>query len=189
MRLSLEQLSFTVDMSGQYHDRRRAHYETWHKVVLAIAILGGSSAIAGVVFLLDQFDGGKWIVVGAGLLIAFSSALDLVVGFAPMAWRHDSLYRRYIEIEAEMAEVEMPDEKHARDWNARVLRICADEPPIFYGVYAAAWNQVIYAHERKQEGLLDVHKHHVKYFLRQYRQWTADDFPHQVKSGHLISGS
>ena len=188
MRMSFDQLSFMVDMSGQYHDRRRAHYEFWHKVVLAIAILSGSSAIAGVVVILDQ-DSGKWIVVVAGLAVAFSSTCDLVIGFAPMGWRHDSLYRRYIEIEAEMAEVKKAAEEQVRDWNARFLRVGADEPPVYYGVYAAAWNQATYAHKRKHEGLLDVHTHPLKYAFRQFHQWTADDFPHQVKSGKLIPSS
>lgn len=63
-------LDFAVEKSLRYHQRRRAHYERWHKRSMFIILLAGSSAIAGIHPTI------------AGIVVAVFSALDLTIGLS-----------------------------------------------------------------------------------------------------------
>lgn len=177
MQYPLEKLHFAVNVSARYHDRRRARFDFWHKFVLTVAVLSGTSAIAGVGLYLDQVEWGKWIILAAGFIVTGFSTFDLVIGFAPMARQHDALFRQFVMLEVEFAKEAKPSEEMLREWNARFLEICAEEPTKFYGVYASAWNQATHAMELNQAQALNVRLHWFKYLLRHFAPWDAVDFP------------
>jgi hypothetical protein len=135
----LADLLFEVDKSLRYHQRRRAHFERWHRwSMLAIALLG-SAAVAkweNSIALLD-------IPANAilGLLTAMIGALDLVYAPAIRAGEHERLHRRFTELAIAIKRCVQPTELDLSKWEAERLIIEADEPPIFWAVDADCFNE------------------------------------------------
>ena len=80
-------LTFRVDKSMRYHQRRRAFFDRCHRWVMFAVILSGSAAFA------DLVDPAYAAVAGALL-----AALDLTLGFGMKARDHQLLYQRFAEL-------------------------------------------------------------------------------------------
>lgn len=117
-------LLFGVRRSARYHLRRRRFFELWHATTNFVGILSGSAAVVAAV---KEFS-----VVAAwlGVIVAFASAFDLVIGTAEMARKHSDLAARFILLEKEIVLAGDPTEANLRTHTAQRLKIEADEPPI-----------------------------------------------------------
>lgn len=117
-------LLFGIRRSVRYHTRRRRFFERWSRVTNYVAVLFSSAAIYALV---DTW-GTDW-TVGMAALVSGLSGLDLVVGTARMAWLHESLARRFVELERRIIRAGPMTDTRRRQFTAARLRIEADEPP------------------------------------------------------------
>jgi len=166
------QLRLSVEISLRYHNRRRAFFESLHKIVVFIGLLGGSAAFFVIWNELGAEDGAlrNFGMYGA-LSIAALHALDLVIGFAPMASLHQSLYQRFTALAAEMDGFEGDEDQELRVWQARKGMIDHDEPAPFHALYAICRNEVF------QTTGGETDKKYIR-AIPWYRRWTAHIWKH-----------
>jgi hypothetical protein len=75
-------------------------------------------------------------------LTAIASTVDLVVGTAVFARRHEDLRKKFIALEADLRSGVTPTAKIVAAWYARRLEIEADEPPIYNAVVFLCENEL-----------------------------------------------
>jgi hypothetical protein len=135
----LWRIEFGVEVSTLYHDWRRSSLGTLVNIVRTVAL------ISAVISLSAGFVNGPRIgtvVAIAGALAAIVLLADLVFQFDSRARTHDDLYRRFKALQADIARHSAEAEKYLTEWEARAQEIRVDEPPVYWSVYAACWNQV-----------------------------------------------
>jgi hypothetical protein len=123
-------LTFRVDKSMRYHQRRRAFFDRCHRWVMFAVILSGSAAFA------DLVD--PAYAAAAGALLA---ALDLTLGFGMRARDHQLLYQRFAELHRKLrGRPDLPGQEVAalRD---ECLAIEADEPPVMVALEVDCHNE------------------------------------------------
>lgn len=145
MEPNADQLRYYISISIEYHQRRIAFFDWWHKYTLFIGIMLGSGAA---VIFIGEFGYTLWAVIAA-LMITVFNALELVYGVSAKARQHADLRRRFVELETALEK--NPDcEEHWRQIQADRNEIEADEPPAKKMVVQLAANAYFYA-----EGISD----------------------------------
>jgi len=129
---------WSVQISSRYHMRRQAFFERWARVTAAIGVIFGSSAVGGVLSETTP----RWLIGITGALTAIASTVDLVVGTAVFARRHDELRKRFIEFESEVRRTLHVTDQLIADWQAKRLQIEADEPPSYCAVVYLCENEL-----------------------------------------------
>lgn len=94
------------------------------------AAIGWSSAMGGSVAYVAIIGERTNIAGVAAIVLAISTALDLVVGYSGRARKHDNLYRRYSNLAAEIAKTGSPTGEQVRLWRGERLLIEKDEPTV-----------------------------------------------------------
>ena len=146
-----ERLDFAIDKSLRYHQRRRAHYERLHRLVMFGVILSGSAALG------DVFAEPKCFA----LLGTILATLDLVFGFSMKARDHVMLYSDFTALLIEIRTAVKPTERLLGEWDRRRLEIEAKEPPIFWAVEASCDNEVTLARGQEASGLVKLGRRHL----------------------------
>lgn len=149
----LHTLSFYLQRNIRYHMRRAAFFTRWSRFTSFVGVFAGSTAAAAFISKLPIPVG-----VGLAMLVAFASAIELVVGVGQSAWRHFDLRKRYLEIEEhlETREPELADIREA--WRA-IRRIEADEPPTMSALELMVRNDVIcslYDQDERSEHFIPI---------------------------------
>ena len=129
---SKARMDFEVEKSLRYHQRRRAHFERWHRRIMFMVILSGSVTIATV---------DPWL---AGLVTAILGAIGLVFDLSSKARDHALLHRRFTELAMRVRSCEAPTEADAAAWQNDVLAIETEEPPIYWALEADCYNEVLH---------------------------------------------
>ena len=132
-----------VQRSIRYHDRRRAFFDFWHRLTAAFSLIFASAAAATL-----MNATGHDIAIGAAFVVAVLSAVDLVVGTAEKARRHDDLRRRFIKLESDIQRNELPSSERLVTWREERLAIEMDELPIYRALDALCWNELAIATRR-----------------------------------------
>jgi hypothetical protein len=129
-------LTFRIDKSMRYHQRRRAFFDRCHRLVMFAVILCGSAAFVGIV-------PAAWTAVLGAML----AALDLTLGFSMKARDHQILYQRFAELYRKIQRSPEPKPEEIAFWQDEMLVIETDEPPIMVALEvdchnetARAWN-------------------------------------------------
>lgn len=164
----LDDLDFAIEKSLRYHQRRRAHYERLHKVVMFGVILSGSIAFAEL----------APYVALVGVVLATS---DLVFGFAHKSRDHVMLHSDFTALAIDMRSTDEPDNQKQGEWIRRRLEIEAKEPATFWAVEASCYNEVCYARGCENEGLVELNWWH-----RTFMNWLrfeSVEFPTMKASG------
>ena len=130
-------IEFGVEVSTLYHDWRRSSLGTAVNLVRTIAL------ISAVISLGSGFVtvGGKIVAIAGGLATVVT-LFDLVFQIDSRARRHDDLYRRFKSLQANIARHAAEAEKYIPEWDSEAQQIRIDEPPVYWSIYAACWNQV-----------------------------------------------
>jgi hypothetical protein len=138
-------LEFSVEVSTLYHDWRRASLWSIVEAIKAITLVG---AIIAFVSLNFNSQLATLIIALASAFIAVVTIVDLVWRFSWRAERHETLYKRFKELQAEIEQMRISadDEKSIAGLNSKAQQIRVDEPPTLWAVYAKAWNQAIEHH-------------------------------------------
>ncbi|MEI8396900.1 MAG: hypothetical protein WCF85_19365 [Rhodospirillaceae bacterium] len=143
----VDALNFSIEKSMRYHQRRRAHFDTTHRLLMLISLLAGSAAFASTGVMSAQYF---------GLLGAVVGALNLVWAFSHRARDHEILFRRFSELAVELRSAPSPAESDMRRWIGRRIAIEADEPAVYWAVEADCWNEVSVAWGREKHGLVKI---------------------------------
>lgn len=127
-----------IQRSIRYHMRRSGFFERWNRMTSFVSVLFGSAAITSILGLASS----KLGMAAAGI-VTIVSAIDLVVGTSRLAWTHNDLRRRYIELECRIAARDLITKTEEADIRQAVLRIEADEPPVLSTLNEVAYNDVV----------------------------------------------
>lgn len=137
--IAVEPILFEVEKSMRYHQRRRAHFERWHRWSMLAVIL-----LTSAVLLPWSSD---WFVLAA----AFLAALDLVYAPAVRVCDHERLHREFTRLAKEIRTSPDPAAPKIRAWASERMTIECSEPPIFLALEADCWNEVARAWGRTRE--------------------------------------
>lgn len=126
-----------IEISVRYHQKRERFFELSDKWVKAIAIIGGSVAFAN----LEPNDGTRKALAA---LIALSSTLALVFGFADRAKRHAELTRKFRELDARIVQKGEISymEADLGAWEAEERMLEANEPPALNALVKICQNEI-----------------------------------------------
>jgi len=133
-------LLFDVRRSVRYHDRRRAFFETMHRITAVLTILMAGSVL---------FDLGKpgitqgWLIA-LSVLAALLAALDMVLGYASKADLHRSLKKQFGELEIAIVTDDETEDTLKFNQNKR-LEIEQNEPPIYRALDRICHNEIVTA--------------------------------------------
>ena len=133
-------LLFDVRRSARYHERRRAFFESLHRLTSFFTIL----LAGGVLFeLAGTGSPARWLQC-IGLFAAALAATDLIVGFAARATQHAGLRARFVDLEMAMARGGTDETAWQAHRLAR-LAIERDEPPIYRALDLLCRNEMLQA--------------------------------------------
>lgn len=137
----LHELKFYVQRNIRYHMRRSAFFLRWGRCTAFIGVLFGSAAVTSI-----MAKAPTELVTISALIVTLASAIDLVVGTNQRAWLHSDLRKRYLDIEAEVLScATLITRVQICEYQARIRRIEADEPPTLPALELLARNDVIRA--------------------------------------------
>lgn len=123
-------LTFRVDKSMRYHQRRRAFFDRCHRWVMFGVILSGSAAFA------DLVD-----PIYMGLVAALLAALDLTLSFGMKARDHQVLYQRFAELNRKLLATPEPAGQDLVALEREMLAVEADEPPVMVALEVSCHNE------------------------------------------------
>lgn len=115
-------LDFSVHVSRRYHARRRAWFDMCHRGAMTFAAVGGSAAFGFI------FAGESMLAKGSTAIIALFSSLDIFFAPSEKARLHDTLYRRFSTLAAQMASTKEVTSKVVSKWERKRLELEVDEP-------------------------------------------------------------
>lgn len=159
-------LDFYIRRNTRYHMRRSSFFTFWSRATAFIGVVFGSAAAASLLT-----DALPQVTAALALFIVAASAIDLVAGTGPRAWLHNDLRRKYIELDAELAECSQPSDELIRTIRARIKRIEADEPPVMHALELIAFDDAVLAVYSREEA-----KRHLSN-LNGFQRMTAHVWP------------
>jgi hypothetical protein len=170
-------LRFSLEAATRYHEARRARLESYVSLVKFLSIVGAVLTFVAISGWLPEFYGIKseYVVVFASGLIAFINLLDLVFAIDGRARLHTDLYRRYKGLQERVARNQRKADKLIDGWEADAQAIRADEPALFYALYAEYWNLAVEKFEADRKYLRRVGR--VRRFFRHYLHFNPLNFP------------
>jgi len=117
-------IDFVVAKSIRYHAYRRAFWDRFDNLSKMLTIVSGTAVLVTIV-------GDKNLAaVILSVIVTFTSAADLVLGFSMKARDHDGLYKAFSRLAQDIAENDNPTEADINGWRRRRLEIEMDEPYI-----------------------------------------------------------
>ena len=117
-------IDFNVARSLRYHAYRRSFWDSVDNGAKILTIVSGTAVLVSIV----GFNG--FAATALAFIVAFASALDVVLGFSARYRTHDSLYRAFSQLAQNIAANPHPDDLAIAQWRARRLEIEMDEPGV-----------------------------------------------------------
>lgn len=129
-------LIYHAELSALYHRKRERYYDGLDKLTKAIAVMGGSAALANL--------GGPGAVQVAAVLITLTSTLALVFGFAAKARLHSDLAGRFVAL---ISRIHAQGERDSTETDlaqgfAQLHDLEASEPPTLTALVLLCQNQL-----------------------------------------------
>lgn len=133
---------YRVELSALYHQKRERFFEACDKLAKAMAVIGGSAALARVGG--DAFL--PWIAAG----ITVTSTCSLVFGLSDRARRHADLSRSFRQLEADIVAKGERDfsEADVAAWAGRERLLETSEPPALGNLVRICQNELAVAHDQ-----------------------------------------
>lgn len=122
--LSPHQLLLRARLSARYHQQRRRVYLRRARWAAYLNIAASLAMVAAVLK-----DAPLWLQIGPPFAITLFTLADTLFGWTAQAFEHQSLYRRWREVEGWMAGTDLADGAEGREAMRRIVAIEADEPP------------------------------------------------------------
>ncbi|WP_375257484.1 hypothetical protein [Citreimonas sp.] len=150
MQKNPEVVRFNILRNALYHSARRRSLERMNRGFNFLVVVLGTAAFGDLTVGLGISAG--WI----GAAVAVIGALQLVFDFGRQARDHQALQKAYFELLADVEAKLEPGPEDAANWQAKMMRITADEPPVYKAIDAKAYNDAIDAVDWDQEERLHV---------------------------------
>lgn len=115
-------LEYDSAVAMRYHGRRQAFLDFLSRLDPALSVILGGAAFATVVAGLPH------LAAAAGLAVALTSALNLAFGLSDRARLHESLFRRWGLIRAELAQIMEEDDAALRALEIKRAQLDAESP-------------------------------------------------------------
>lgn len=162
-----DNLLTTCERSKRYHSARLRFYEATHRWFIFAIVASSAGAI---VKLVD--DHVPWLPAVTAALGLFSLVFDL----SGKARLHDSLYRRYANLNGRIESFADPKQSDISEWRIEIHGIYADEPPVYRVLHQHCANQVLQALYQDIEENATIYK---KYYvpLNWYHRWLKNLLP------------
>lgn len=162
-------LRFGALRNAFYHSARLRFFEWQHRALMFLIVLTGTAGVGSLL-------GGGIGASALGAITALLATTDLVLDLRGKAQTHDALKRRYYMLLARLDEE--PDASRAKltRWNARIIKITAEEPVTFRAVDAVAHNEAIDTlglNEGKKQRLTKW-----QYLMRHWSTFPGATFPY-----------
>ena len=132
-------LLWATRISSRYHMRRQAFFERWARVTSATGVIFGSTAVTAA---LSAAHVPVWLLAITGGLVSVASVVDLVVGTAAMARKHDDLRKKFLSLESDISLHREPKEDDIKRWTSTRLTLETDEPPIYFALALLCENEL-----------------------------------------------
>ncbi len=117
-------IDFAVAKSLRYHAYRRSFWDKVYNYSKILTIISGAAVLVTIV-------GDRTVAATVlSVVVAITSAADVVLGFSQKARSHDGLYRSFSRLAQDISENENPVEEAVYAWRRRRLEIEMDEPLI-----------------------------------------------------------
>lgn len=136
---SFKDLLWGIQLSTRYHQHRCAHFDHWHKIVVFLVIILGSSAVAG------SLGSYPFSATICAAVITFLSTIELVFAPTQKSRLHFDLASKFIDLEKNIvrSQAEPTDEKLTSLTEKR-LSIEAEEPiPLRPLVWDTCYNEML----------------------------------------------
>jgi len=132
---------YRVQLSVIYHRKRERFFAFWDRAFKSVAIIGGSAALA-------NLGGPEYVKVAAGI-VAVTSTLSLVFGFAESARRHSELASKFSEVEARIARRGERGftEEDLNEWESEERLLETSEPATLGALVVACQNELARARD------------------------------------------
>jgi hypothetical protein len=143
---ALDSLTYGIEKSIRYHQRRRGFLEHVHRCTMFLVILSSSGAVSS--FVVD-LGWERWFALAAAVL----AALDLTTGVGVLARDYAMLHGKFSSLLAEIAKVATPTLEQVLEWKARRIEIESEEPPIYWVVEADCDNEICLARGRREKAV------------------------------------
>lgn len=130
---------YRVELSALYHQKRERFFEACDKLAKAVAVIGGSAALAKI--------GGPDALVWVAAAITVTSTFSLVFGLSDRSRRHGDLARNFRQLESEIiarGEREF-SEADVAVWAARERLLETSEPPALGNLVRICQNELAVA--------------------------------------------
>lgn len=141
LEVRIYKMGFGIRRSVLYHKQRRNFLRVARRIIVCLYFL--SAFLMGALH--QQFSEWIWIMAG---FICFLGAIDNGFDLSDLASQHDSLLRRFSELQKRMkpnlTDQELQDIREIR------LDIEVDEPAAFQAVHRACHNQILRSEGRPQ---------------------------------------
>lgn len=127
-------LKFEALRNAIYHSARRGVFDFGNRFFSFVVIFAGAAAVGDI----GQGYGidARWLAFVA----AIAGTIQLVAGFGVLARNHEFLQRQYYELIADITRTVTPTAEQEAEWEARLNRIYAEEPPPMRALDAIAFN-------------------------------------------------
>jgi hypothetical protein len=159
--IELDGLRFSIEKSLRYHQRRRAFFETVHRILMLMVIILGSAAATSI------FGTSSTLLA---LMTALVGAFDLVWAPGSKARDHLVLHQRFSALTTEILRTPNPSPRQIVEWSAKRVEIETDEPPIYWALERDCYNEVCHAWGRDQNpNALNKLSHLERWFMNFYR--------------------
>lgn len=130
-------IRFNALRNALYHTARRRSLERLNRLFNFLVVILGTAAVADAL----QISGIPPYLIG--MAVAVVGALQLVFDFGRQARDHQQLQRDYYSLLAEIEAKPQATDEECANWQSKLIRITADEPPVLRAIDAKAYNDAI----------------------------------------------
>jgi hypothetical protein len=128
---------YRVELSALYHQKRERFFEACDKMAKAVAVIGGSWALAKI--------GGDAVMPYVAATITITSTLSLVFGLADRSRRHAELAKSFRQLEAKIIGKTDFTEADVSDWATQERLLETGEPPSLGNLVRICQNELAVA--------------------------------------------
>lgn len=132
-----ENIRFNVLRNALYHTARRRSLERLNRIFNFLIVVLGTAAASSMV------EGLQVPTYFTGMAIAIVGALQLVYDFGRQARDHQTLQRDYYDLLADIEKGVDADVNCCAEWQSKMIKITANEPPILRAIDAKSYNDAI----------------------------------------------
>jgi len=161
---SFKDLLWGIQLSVRYHQHRRAHFDSLHKIIVFLIIILGSSSIAG------SLASHPIVAILASSLITFLSTIELVFAPTQKSRLHFDLASKFIDLEKNIVRSQAePAGDKLTSLTEKRLSIEVEEPPLKRLVWDTCYNEMLQKEGAEEGKILKFKWYHL--LIKNFVDW------------------